>query len=353
MKTVGNALTMSRRGLLKSAGASMGLGFLSCAGVTGSRARAVGSGHKRAIPQTGEHVPAVGLGTFMTFDTLPGARRAQLQDVLQHFFAAGGRVIDTSPLYGSAEVSVGDLLCALGEVPAPFIANKLWSTGEYLWDESHAARSLQQSRLRLWRDQIDLLQCHSLVNVDVVIPLLNAWKREGRIRYVGVTHHEPPYFGPLADRIQTGEVDCVQVHYSIQMIAAEERVLPAAADHGVAVFVNMPLEKARLHKLVQGRSLPDFARELGIESWSEYFLKWVLAHPAVTAVLPSTSNPEHMVENMAALQGPLPDAELRKRMRTHLQSLPGFDTLQSMPWYPDKSYSGLIAQSQRAIRSRL
>jgi diketogulonate reductase-like aldo/keto reductase len=348
-------LMLKRRSLLKSTAAGTALGLLSCAGITaGARAIAAhGGGITRAVPQTGEQLPAIGLGTFMTFDSLPGTRREQLQEVLRRFLAAGGLVIDTSPLYGSAEVSVGDLLSALGKSDLPFIANKLWSTGEFLWDESHAARSLQQSRLRLWRDRIDLMQCHSLVNADVVIPLLNAWKREGRIRYVGVTHHDPAYFTPLAARIEAGDVDFVQVHYSIQMLAAEERVLPAAADHGVAVFVNMPLEKGRLHKLVQGQALPDFAHELGINTWSQYFLKWVLAHPAVTAVLPSTSQPDHLLDNMAARQGELPDAALRKRMRSHLQSMPGFDALQNMPWYPDKTYQGLVTQGQQAVRARL
>jgi len=344
--------TMKRRDLIKLAGAGLALGAVPGVGVARGARAAVSGGLMRVIPQTGEQVPAVGLGTFMTFDLLPGAKRDGAREVLRQFLGAGGRVLDTSPLYGSSEVSVGDLLCALGASDQPFIANKVWSTGDYLWDDGHAARNLQQSRLRLWRDQIDLMQCHSLVNVDVVMPLLQAWKREGRIRYVGVTHHDPAYFAQLAGQIEMGNVDFVQVHYSIQMIQAEERVLPAAADHGVAVLVNMPLEKARLHKLVQGQPLPAFAQELGISSWSQYFLKWILAHPAVTAVLPATSNRDHLLENMAALQGPLPDSALRQRMRRHLQAIAGFDALQRMPWYPDKTYPGMVAQAQQALRAR-
>lgn len=342
-------VTMSRRSMLAmSAAASL----LACTGLERT-ARAAAGGLTRAIPQTGEHVPAVGLGTFMTFDRLPGTGRGPLQEVLKRFLRAGGRMIDTSPLYGSSETNVGDFLSALDSNELPFITNKVWSTGEFLWDDSHAAQSLHDSQLRLWRERIDLMQCHSLVNVDVVVALLNAWKREGRIRYVGVTHHEPSYFDSLADWIARGEIDFVQVHYSIHTIAAEERVLPAAQEHGVAVLVNMPLEKARLHKLVEGQELPGFARELGIENWSQYFLKWVLAHPAVTAVLPATSNPEHVMENMGALHGPLPDAATRTRMRAHLQAMPGFDTLATQPWYPGKSYPGLVNRGQQAIRARL
>jgi diketogulonate reductase-like aldo/keto reductase len=230
-----------------------------------------------------------------------------------------------------------------------FITNKIWSTGEFLADESHARRSLEQSMQRLWRNKIDVMQVHSLVNVDVIVPILRAWKQEGRIRYFGVTHHELPYFPALAQWVEKGNLDFVQVHYSIHTRLAEERILPAALDRGTAVLVNMPFEKARLFKIVEGRQLPGFAREIGAENWAQFFLKWVISNPAITCAIPATSNPVHASENIGALKGPLPDKEMRARMVRHMESIPGFDKLAEMPPYPGKTYNGLIrrAQSQR------
>ncbi|NDE45311.1 MAG: NAD-dependent epimerase/dehydratase family protein [Betaproteobacteria bacterium] len=202
---------------------------------------------------------------------------------------------------------------------------------------------------RLWREKIDLMQVHSLVNVDQIVPVLKNWKKEGKIRYVGVTHHEVPYFPALAGHVERSDLDFVQVHYSIQMRLAEERILPAAVDKGTAVLVNMPFEKARLFSLVQGRPLPDFAKEIGCENWAQYFLKWVISHPAITCVIPATSNPAHQSQNIGALRGPLPDKDLRSRMLKHMESIPGFDKLQDTPPYPGKSYQGLI---RRGINAR-
>ncbi|TNC06276.1 aldo/keto reductase [Methylobacterium terricola] len=306
----------------------------------------------KAIPRTGESVPAIGLGTYQTFDLLPGMPRDHLQEVVRQAWEGGARVFDTSPLYGASEVNVGAFKAALGLDRGMFITNKIWSTGEFLGDDSHARRSMEQSQLRLWREKIDAFQCHSLVNVDVIVPLLKAWKKEGRIRYVGATHHEPAYFGILADWVEKGDLDMVQVHYSILERRAEERVLPAAQAKGTAVLVNMPLEKARLMKLVEGQPLPDFAAEFGARSWAQFFLKWVIAHPAITCAIPATANPAHAIDNMGALYGPLPDAGMRERMRRHVETLPGFADLPKMPWYPGKSYPGLIARARSELKSR-
>ena len=308
----------------------------------------------RKIPRTGEVLPAIGLGTYLTFDVLPGKPRDHIREVIKRFFEGGGRVVDTSPLYGTGEISVGDFAAALGITDKLFITNKIWSTGEYLGDESHAQRSFEQSQQRLWREKLDVLQVHSLVNVDQILPVLQNWKREGRVRYVGVTHHELPYFGALAQVVERGGLDFVQVHYSIQTRLAEERILPAALDKGTAVLVNMPFEKARLFKLVEGHPLPDFARELGIGNWAQYFLKWVISHPAVTVAIPATSNPDHETENIGALKGPLPDKEMRTRMLRHMETIPGFDKLHETPPYPGKAYNGIIrrAQSLRAAASK-
>jgi diketogulonate reductase-like aldo/keto reductase len=306
----------------------------------------------RTIGKTNEVLPALGLGSFLTFDLLPGQKRDHLREVVKRYYDAGVRVLDTSPLYGTGETSVGDYLTSLGINEELFIANKIWSTGEYLADESHARRSLEQSQSRLWRSRFDLMQCHSLVNVDVVVPILQAWKKEGRIRYIGVTHHENAYHPLLANWIERGVVDFVQVNYSIFNRSAEERVLPAAANRGVGVFVNMALEKARLHKAVEGQAVPAFARDMGIENWAQYFLKWVMANPAVTCCLSATSNPEHAAENVGALRGPLPDRQMRERMVKHMETIPDFAKIAQMAWYPDKKYPGIIGRSQAEIRAR-
>ena len=318
------------------------------------------SGHadmlRKSIPRTGELVPAIGLGTFRTFDGLPGQPREPLKEVLRRFLAGGGRLVDTSPLYGSAEVNVGDFAAQIGERQGMFVASKIWSTGDYLGDTSHAERSLYRTLERLWRDRIDLMQCHSLTNLEAVLGIMRAWKREGRIRLLGVTHHDMAYLQPLGDSIERDSLDFVQLHYSIFERRAEDRLLPGAADRGTAVLVNMPLEKARLHALVGRRPLPDFAKELGIANWAQYFLKWVVSHPAVTCAIPATSNPDHVLENLGAMRGPMPDAAMRRRMVQYMETVPGFanlDKLGPRSWYPGKTYPGLITQAQAELRNRV
>ncbi|MFG1942949.1 aldo/keto reductase [Nonomuraea sp. NPDC048826] len=307
----------------------------------------------RVVPATGERLPAIGLGTFQTFDTLSDRGRERIREVARRHWRAGGRVFDVSPLYGRSETNLGDFATELRINDRMFLANKVWSTGDHLWDDSHAAESLRRSARRLSRDRpIDLMQCHSLTNVDVVVPLLHAWKKEKRVRLIGVTHHDPVYYDVLADWVSRAELDFVQVHYSIHTRAAERRVLPAARAGGTAVLVNMPLEKARLHRIVEGRPLPGFTAGLGIETWSQFFLKWVISHPDVTCAIPATSNPDHLAENVAAMRGPLPDQDTRERMVRHMETIPGFDRLAAMPWYPGKSYAGLVSRSQAALRAR-
>ena len=302
----------------------------------------------KKVPRTGEVLPAIGLGTYLTFDVIPGRPRDNLREVMKRFWEGGGRVVDTSPLYGTGEISVGDFATSMGVGDQLFIANKIWSTGEFLADDSHMRRSLEQSMQRLWREKIEVMQVHSLVNVDQVLPVLANWKKEGRIRHLGVTHHELPYFGALASYVERGAVDFVQVHYSIAIRQAEERILPAALDKGVAVLVNMPFEKARLFEVVKGQPLPAFAREIGAENWAQFFLKWVISHPAVTCAIPATNNPAHQAENIGALRGPLPDREMRARMLKHMESLPGFDKVGAMAPYPGKTYDGIIRRAQAA-----
>jgi diketogulonate reductase-like aldo/keto reductase len=301
----------------------------------------------KAAPRLRESLPAIGLGTFLAFDRVPGEPREDLEAVMRQFWDAGGRVVDTSPLYGMGEVNVGDLAARLGIGDQLFVTNKIWSTGEYLGDRSHAQRSLEISLQRLWRKQIDVMMCHSLVNAGTVVPLLKAWRQEGRIRYAGVSHHELPYFAELADWVERGDLDVVQAHYSIAAREAEQRILPAAAERGMAVMVNMPFEKGRLFELVKGRALPDFAREIGVQSWGQYFLKWIIGHPAITCALPATANPRHAADNMGALRGPLPDQAMRARMLRHMESIPGFGGVSRTAPYPGRKYPGVIERASQ------
>ncbi|WP_440409090.1 aldo/keto reductase [Neorhizobium petrolearium] len=309
----------------------------------------------RTLPRTGERITALGLGTFLTFDLKPGDSRDALRQVFERYVAAGGRVVDTSPLYGSAEVSVGQFMGEFEGSGEMFLANKVWSTGEYLGDESHAVESFRQSRMRAWRDTINLMQCHSITNAPVIIPLMKAWKQDGLIRHVGVTHHESAAQDQLLAIVERGDVDFVQTNYSIFNRDAEQRLLQTAADRGVGVLINLPLEKARLMKVVEGQPLPDFAQEFGATSWAQFFLKWVIAHPAVTSVLCGTSNPDHMSDNVQAMTGPLPDERMRARMVAYMETITGFGSIGSMPWYPGKEnmYSGLIREAQANAVRRL
>jgi aryl-alcohol dehydrogenase-like predicted oxidoreductase len=264
----------------------------------------------RIVPRTGEELPVVGLGTWQTFDVGPEeSDRAPLREVLRRFFAAGGRVIDSSPMYGRAEEVVGDLIAELTPIPGPFLATKVWTRGR---DAGEA--QMTESLRRLRQTQVDLMQVHNLVDVRAHLPTLNAWKEEGRIRHVGITHYATSAFDELEQLLATEHVDFVQLPYSLASREAEQRLLPAAAAHGAAVLVMRPFEEGELFRAVKGHALPAWAAEIGCTRWSQVFLKFILSHPAVTAVLPATSNPDHLAENVRAGTGRLPDARLRRRM---------------------------------------
>jgi aryl-alcohol dehydrogenase-like predicted oxidoreductase len=298
----------------------------------------------KEIPRTRERVPAIGMGTFLTFDVLENQPRDNLREVMRRFWEGGGRMIDVSPLYGRSEENLGEFAPALGMTDELFIANKIWATGRYLGDDSQAMQQFEQSLQRLSRQRMDLMQVHSLVNVDIILPLIKELKQAGRVRYAGITHHEMPlYNAPMQRLIETGDLDFVQLRYSIFERSVEERILPVATDQGVAVLVNMPFEKARLFEVVRGQPLPDFARKMGCENWAQFFLKFVISHPAVTAAIPATTNPDHAAENISALRGPLPDNEMRTRMIRHMESLPGFDRVGTTPPYPGKQFAGLVS----------
>ncbi|RSM91591.1 aldo/keto reductase [Kibdelosporangium aridum] len=330
----------SRRTFLKAAG---GAGAFMAAGPgTASAANRV---LKRQIPSTGEWIPALGLGTFMTFDQWPSTARGNLREVLRLFWDAGGRVIDTSPLYGLAEANLGEFAKALGINRRMFATNKVWTTGRYLNDDSLAVAQRNRSLEVLGRDRLDVVQVHNVVAPEMHMPILRRWKADGKIRMLGITHHDPMYYPIIEHWIRTGDLDFVQIHYSIQTRIAEQGLLDLAADHGTAVMVNMPLEKARLHALVGNRPLPDVADDIGARTWAQFFLKYVLAHPAVTVVLAATTNPQHQQDNLGALTGRLPDRGQRQEMVRYMETIDGFAQLQSMRWYPGKTFNGQVRLS--------
>jgi diketogulonate reductase-like aldo/keto reductase len=335
---------MSRRTILKSAGAAS-LVVAARGGTARASERPTHRAITRAIPRgDGERVPVIGLGSFMTFDRLPTSDRSFIPAVMERHWRGGGRVVDTSALYGASEANVGEYARALGITNELFLADKSWNCGEYAFDPSHAQRQFARSLERLSRERLDVVGIHSMTNVGMILPILRSLKSQGKIRYVGVTSHEPYQYAGMEPLIVAGAVDFIQVRYSIFQRVAEDRLLPLARKHGVAVMVNMALEKGRLHHAVGSRPLPRFADDFGCTSWAEFFLKYVVAHPAVTCVVPATTNPDHAAQNLTAMYGPLPDAATRRRMIGYLRQLPAFHRLAATPWYPGKTFTGGLVQ---------
>jgi diketogulonate reductase-like aldo/keto reductase len=265
---------------------------------------------QRPIPSSGEAIPAIGLGTWRTFDVGGSpAERAPLEEVLQRFVALGGQVVDSSPMYGAAESVLGDLGAALAVTDRLFLATKVWTSGR----EAGIAQ-MEQSFQRLRVRRLDLMQVHNLLDWRTHLRALRAWKQAGRIRYLGVTHYTASAYDELERVLRSEPLDFVQVNYSLGEREAERRILPLARERGIAVVVNRPFSEGGLFRRVRGQALPAWAAEVGCASWAQIFLKWILAHPAVTCVIPATSRPQHVLDNMTAGTGALPDAATRDRM---------------------------------------
>lgn len=270
-----------------------------------------GTMHTRRIPSSGEALPVIGVGTWQTFDAGPGAaERAPLREVLQVLFAAGGSVIDSSPMYGRSEEVAGDLLDSLGAHSRAFVATKVWTRGR-----EEGIRQMRRSMQLLRDERIELMQVHNLVDWRTQLGTLRAWKDEGRIRYLGVTHYTESAYDELEAVMRAERLDFVQLNYALNDRAAEGRLLPLAAERGIAVLVNQPFGGGGLLRGLAGQPLPEWAAEIGCDSWAQVLLKYVLGHPAVTCVIPGTSRPKHMADNCRAGVGILPDEGMRKRMR--------------------------------------
>jgi aryl-alcohol dehydrogenase-like predicted oxidoreductase len=294
---------ISRRELLRLA---LGTGIVVC---TGGRVMAT-SINTKPIPRTGELLPVIGLGTWQTFDVgRSESDRAPLREVLRDFARLGGKVIDSSPMYGQSESVVGDLAAELKLHNQLFIATKVWTSGR-----DAGIRQMEESFRRLRTERVDLMQIHNLVDWRTHLTTLRQWKNDGRIRYVGVTHYTASAYQQLAAVLEKEELDFVQLNYSIAEREAETRLLPLAADRRVAVLVNRPFAQAQLFRKVRGKPLPPWAKEIGCAGWAQFFLKFVVSHPSVTCAIPATSKVQHLIDNMQAGIGQLPDAKTRERM---------------------------------------
>jgi diketogulonate reductase-like aldo/keto reductase len=260
----------------------------------------------RPIPRTKEAIPTVGLGTWQAFDVDPGDR-APLVEVMRQFLAAGGRVIDSSPMYGRAESVVGDVLNDLGAIGKPFLATKVWTRGK-----REGISEMERSRTRMRAERIDLMQIHNLLDWQTHLPVLRDMKQAGKIRYLGVTHYSHGELGQIEKLLRTEALDFIQVPYSVADRAVEARVLPAAADTGTAVLVMRPFEEGALFRRVKGKPLPAWAAEIDCTSWAQLFLKFIIGHPAVTCPIPATADPKHLADNIRAGFGRLPDAAQRR-----------------------------------------
>jgi aryl-alcohol dehydrogenase-like predicted oxidoreductase len=269
---------------------------------------------RRPIPRTGEPLPVVGVGTWKTFDVRAiSPERAELKDVLRLLVDAGGSVIDSSPMYGRAEGVVGDLSSESGLRDKLFFATKVWTSGR---DEG--IRQMEDS-LRLMRTQhMDLMQVHNLLDLDTHAKTLREWKNAGRLRYIGITHFHDGAHAGLEKLVRTKEWDFVQFNYSMAEREAERRLLPACADAGVAVLVNRPYSQGSLFPRVKGKPLPPWAAEIDCSSWGQFFLKYLIGHPAVGCVIPGTGRVAHLKDNVRAGMGRLPDAAMRKKMLEYL-----------------------------------
>jgi diketogulonate reductase-like aldo/keto reductase len=296
-----------RRALVR--GATLFIGGL----MTSSGDSAAAALLRRPIPKSGEILPAVGLGTWQAFDVAGSAAElARARAALARFVELGGTLIDSSPMYGSSEAVVGDLATSLEVQGKLFVATKVWTSGR-----AAGVRQMEDSMTKLRAPRLDLMQVHNLVDADTHLATLRDWQRAGRVRYLGVTHYTESAYRELEPYVARGDLDFVQLNYSLGERAAEARLLRLAADTRTAVIVNRPFMEGALFRRVRGKPLPDWAAEIDCTSWAQFFLKWILAHPAVTCAIPGTRNADHVADNLAAARGRLPDEAMRRRMAEH------------------------------------
>ena len=300
-----------RRKLLRS------LGLIGAALAAGPVRGQTGKIMARKIPSTGEELPAIGLGTWQVFDVGGNAgARAPLREVLKSFAGAGGKAIDSSPMYGSSESVVGELVAELGLREKLFVATKVWTSGR-----EDGIAQIETSFRRLKVRQLDLLQIHNLLDAGVHTKTLEDLKAKKRIRYMGITHYTSSAYAEVERWLGREKYDFLQINYSLGEREAEKRILGVCQAKGIAVIANRPFAEGAMFRRVRGKALPPWASEIGVASWAQYFLKWIVGHPAVTCAIPGTGKPEHMADNVAAGFGALPDEATRRRMADYFDSL--------------------------------
>jgi aryl-alcohol dehydrogenase-like predicted oxidoreductase len=303
-------LLLSRRRLLR-------LGFAAVAATPFGGKVMAASMIRRPIPRGGESLPAIGLGTWQTFDVgADVAARSSLKRVLDEFVRLGGTVIDSSPMYGTSERVVGDLAAELNLRPKLFFATKVWTSGR-----DAGVRQMEESFRLLRTDRMDLMQVHNLLDWRSHLATLRQWKEQKKVRHIGVTHYTAAAYDELARVLASADVDFVQLNYSVAEREAERKLLPVAADKGIGVLVNRPFAAGALFRKVRGKPLPSLAQDVGCVTWAQYFLKFIISHPAVTCAIPATDKVEHLIDNMQAGMEPLPDAAMRTRMADHIAKL--------------------------------
>jgi diketogulonate reductase-like aldo/keto reductase len=308
--TVGSMTRMTRRRATRLIGVSAAGLFLPLRASQGQAKTESATILTRAIPSSDEKLPVIGLGTWQSFDVeLTSDNRKQLGDVLSLFLKLGGRVIDTSPMYGHAEDVIGELTSTLGIQNKIFLATKVWTRGR-----ENGIKSMERSMALLRAKRIDLMQVHNLVDVQTQLATLREWKTQGRIRYLGITHYEAGAFAEVEKIMRNEKLDFVQINYSLMEREAEQRILPLAQQRNIAVIANRPFGGGDLFSRTRSKPLPDWAAEFDCHSWAQFFLKWIVANPAVTCAIPATNKPRHLEDNMGGGIGRLPDAKTRQRM---------------------------------------
>jgi diketogulonate reductase-like aldo/keto reductase len=263
----------------------------------------------RAIPKTGEKLPVIGLGSAVTFDVRSGSRLKPVEEVLALFVQHGGKLVDSSPMYGNAETVIGDISSRLHLRDSLFLATKVWTNGR-----QEGLTQMQHSLDRLRARTIDLMQVHNLVDIDTQMGTLRDWKAKGQIRYTGITHSERAGFGEVERAMRTHKPDFLQINYSLVDRGAAARILPLAQEMHMGVIINRPFGGGGVLKVITEKPLPPWAAEFDCHSWPQFLLKWVVSHPAVTCAIPATDKPDHVVDNMQGGVGRLPDAKTRQRM---------------------------------------
>ena len=301
---------LSRRALLGALAASGAAPLLPVPAATAQAAPVT-----RPIPSTGEALPVVGLGSWITFNVGDDPQaRDDCAEVMRAFFAEGGRMIDSSPMYGSSQPVIGYGLAKLGRPSGLFAADKVWTSGD-------GPGQIEQSR-RLWGvPRFDLLQVHNLLAWETHLDTLFAMKAEGRLRHVGITTSEGRRHGEIEQVMRSRPIDFVQITYNILDREVEGRILPLAQDRGIAVIVNRPFRQGDLVADMEGEALPGWSGEIGCASWAQILLKFAVSHPAVTCAIPATTSVDHVRENLGVARGPMPDAAMRRRMAADVEAL--------------------------------